>query len=311
MSNRTKESNKAIDEAWKKEKKRVSEGKGTRDWTPEQQHDILDKGKAYDENGKPFCGHHMRSVSIYPEEQGNPDNIQFLSPEEHKEAHIICWQPTNWYYDPITKERIEFGTGPIIPCKEIKLSEPVISSELLGDSDLVKRDIISKEKEIRRAGPDSLKTDSVSDEKYAGQQAAHEHKDDKIEESGRIFNKIVRRLSEFSEFAKNYFKDHKQEMITSIVEGAVNGAINGVTNGLYSSIGNSHDGAKSQNDGSHSQAQSAKSIENVQTTDKKYPETHASPREHTVSGSKQRYHTKEGIIWKEKDPYPRGGKHPK
>ena len=38
-----------------------------------------------------------------------------------------------------------------------------------------------------------------------------------------------------------------------------------------------------------------------------YPETHASPQEHIVPGHGQHYHTKDGVIWKEKDPYTRGG----
>lgn len=45
MSRRTSESNKAILAAWNKEQELVREGKGTRDWTPEQQQDILDKEK--------------------------------------------------------------------------------------------------------------------------------------------------------------------------------------------------------------------------------------------------------------------------
>lgn len=125
MSRRTSESNKAITTAWENEQILVNEGKGTRDWTPEQQRDILERGKAYDNDGKAFRGHHMRSVSICPEEQGNPYNIQFLSHEEHIEAHVICWQPTNWYYDPVTRKKIDFGDGPIIPCKVIELSNPV------------------------------------------------------------------------------------------------------------------------------------------------------------------------------------------
>lgn len=48
MSRRTAESNKAILTAWNKEKELVQEGKGTREWTSQQQKDILDKGKAYD-----------------------------------------------------------------------------------------------------------------------------------------------------------------------------------------------------------------------------------------------------------------------
>ena len=100
-----KERNKAIRQAWEKEHQLVQEGKGTRDWTKEQQQDILDpdKGKAYDDQGRAFEGQHMKSAAEYPEYQGNPDNIQFLTRDEHLEAHKGSWQnPTNWYYDPKT-----------------------------------------------------------------------------------------------------------------------------------------------------------------------------------------------------------------
>ena len=49
MSRRTAESNKAILAAWNKEQELVQEGKGTREWTPKQQQDIFEKGKAYDD----------------------------------------------------------------------------------------------------------------------------------------------------------------------------------------------------------------------------------------------------------------------
>lgn len=73
------ERNRAIRKAWEREQQLVQEGKGTRDWTKEQQADILnpDKGKAYDDQGRAFEGQHMKSASEYPEYQGDPDNIQF------------------------------------------------------------------------------------------------------------------------------------------------------------------------------------------------------------------------------------------
>ena len=124
-----KERNKAIRKAWEREQELVKEGKGTRDWTKEQQKDILDpdKGKAYDDQGRAFEGQHMKSAAEYPEDQGNPDNIQFLTRDEHLEAHKGSWQnPTNWYYDPVTKGFHDFGEGEIIPCKIIELSDPII-----------------------------------------------------------------------------------------------------------------------------------------------------------------------------------------
>lgn len=128
MSRRTAEANKAIRLAWEREQELVREGKGTRDWTKEQQKDILnpEKGKAYDENGRAFEGQHMKSVEAYPEYQGDPDNIQFLTKEEHKDAHKGNWQnPTNWHYDPATGQFTDFGEGKYTPCTAIELSEPI------------------------------------------------------------------------------------------------------------------------------------------------------------------------------------------
>lgn len=127
MSRRTFEANNAILAAWEKEQNLVREGKGTRDWTPEQQQDILDRGKAYDEDGKAFHGQHMKSVEKYPKFQGDLNNIQFLTKEEHLEAHQGNWQnPTNWYYNPVSKQFSVFGECELIPCDVIELSNPII-----------------------------------------------------------------------------------------------------------------------------------------------------------------------------------------
>ncbi len=40
-----------------------------------------------------------------------------------------------------------------------------------------------------------------------------------------------------------------------------------------------------------------------------YPDERSSPEEHTVPAHGQHYHTKDGVIWKEKKSYQRGGKH--
>lgn len=144
MSRRTAESNKAILAAWNKEQELVQKGKGTREWTPQQQQDILDKEKAYDDNGKAFEGQHMKSTEMYPEYQGEPGNIQFLTRAEHLDAHDGNWQnPTNWYYNPVTKEKFNFGDGPFIPCEIINLSEPIISLKV--DSTIEEKNIEDRE----------------------------------------------------------------------------------------------------------------------------------------------------------------------
>lgn len=126
MPRRTTEANKAILLAWEREYRLVLGGRGTRDWTEAQQRDILENGKAYDEQNRAFEGHHMKSVEKYPRYQGDPDNIQFLSKEEHLDAHSGSWQnPTNGYYDPVTKRYLDFGRGKPAPCPVIRLNKPI------------------------------------------------------------------------------------------------------------------------------------------------------------------------------------------
>lgn len=154
MSRRTSESNKAILAAWNKEQELVREGKGTRDWTPEQQQDILDKGKAYDENARAFEGQHMKSAEKYPEYQGDPENIQFLTRAEHLEAHDGNWQnPTNWYFNPVTKEKVDFGDGPVIPCKVIQLQNRSFLNRMWI--------VVLQSKEKEKSNPIKLKTSQV------------------------------------------------------------------------------------------------------------------------------------------------------
>jgi hypothetical protein len=45
-----------------------------------------------------------------------------------------------------------------------------------------------------------------------------------------------------------------------------------------------------------------------ETVERNYPDTHASPKEHIVPAGGQHYHTKDGIVWREKEAYRRGGK---
>lgn len=120
MSQRTSKSTQAVRDEWEIEQQLVREGKGTRDWTPEQQQSIITKGKAYDENGKAFEGHHMKSAECHPEYQGDAGNIQFLTRIEHRDAHGGNFQnPTNGYYNPMTGVTTDFGDGPYMPCAEV------------------------------------------------------------------------------------------------------------------------------------------------------------------------------------------------
>jgi hypothetical protein len=69
----------------------------------------------------------MKSVEGYPDFQGDPGNIQFLSRPEHNAAHDGSFQnPTNGYFNPFTGKTKDFGDNKYEPCIIIKLSDPVV-----------------------------------------------------------------------------------------------------------------------------------------------------------------------------------------
>lgn len=108
----------AVRHAWKSEYERVKSGLGTRIWTDEQQKELLTRGSV-----KGYEGHHMKSVSLYPEYAGEPRNIQFLTEEEHLYgAHQGNYHNlTNGYYDPYNKVMIECESEELPNVPEIDL----------------------------------------------------------------------------------------------------------------------------------------------------------------------------------------------
>ena len=73
--------------AWKREIKLVRQGRGTRNWTMEEQKELLTTGRI-----KKYVAHHIKSVKEYPEHADNVDNIQFLTRKEHYKAHLYNWK---------------------------------------------------------------------------------------------------------------------------------------------------------------------------------------------------------------------------
>ena len=117
----TTERNRAVRQAWAREKQLVLEGQGTRDWSAEEQRELLETGRV-----RGYEGQHMKSASAYPEYAGDKDNIQFLTEQEHFEgAHQGDFHnETNGYYDPDTGEMSDFGdNGPTAPSAR-ELSDP-------------------------------------------------------------------------------------------------------------------------------------------------------------------------------------------
>ena len=166
--------NRAIAEAWKREKELVKKGMGTRDWTSDQQKDILATGKVHDADGKAFEGHHMKCVSRYPDFQGEPDNIQFLSREEHIKAHGGKTQnPTNGYYDYLLeKTTVTFDEDTLIPIEPKPLKELADEvKEIMAKSEQPIEEAKEEQDEKGKMGETSngIKTDRWSNGNAAGQ----------------------------------------------------------------------------------------------------------------------------------------------
>lgn len=282
------ERNKAVREAWNKELELVQEGKGTREWTPEQQKDILEKGRAYDENGKAFEGQHMKSAEMYPEYQGEPGNIQFLTRTEHLEAHDGNWQnPTNWYYNPVTKEKSDFGDGPFIPCQIIQLPEPIIS--LTGDSTI--QENVIEEKEY--FSKDVLKQSAETNKKIYSKPEISKSPKVQVEVPKKANNMFVKGLKSVGRF----IAEHPVESLE--IAGV---AIGGVAKAIFSIKGSGSGKTRSTTSASGNSSVAEKVADIVEKASRSLPS------ENDVTGHKQRYHTKNGVVWKDKAPYHRGGK---
>lgn len=292
MSRRTAESNKAILAAWNKEQELVQEGKGTREWTPKQQQDILEKGKAYDDDGVAFQGQHMKSAEMYPEYQGDPGNIQFLTRAEHLEAHNGNWKnPTNWYFNPVTKEKIDFGDGPFIPCEVINLPEPVV--------------IVPKDDSSFKEQKSEEKIQSVKSEDVLNQNKEVDKITDKKQntvappkiQTPKKSNMFVRGLKSVGKF----IVEHPVESL-EIAGVVIGGAAKAISSFRGSSSSSSAHNTMPKNDSNSTGIGIAEKV--VDIVEKA---NRSMPSENDVSGHRQRYHTKDGVIWKDIAPYHRGG----
>ena len=125
----------AVYQAWSKEKEYVQQGKGTRDWSKDQQKEIMETHRV-----SGFEGHHMRSVSAgksYQEKMeiaSDKNNIQMLEKtkenNEHLKAHMgDTKNRTNWYYDPKNDKIHNFGEGKPKAPEAKNLSNPIYKQE--------------------------------------------------------------------------------------------------------------------------------------------------------------------------------------
>ena len=134
---------KAVQGFWNNERELIKQGQGTRDWSVQEQIEIMnfkpsggerknaaaptygqeqatEYGMSYDK----YEGQHMKSAEAHPDFQGDPDNIQALTRNEHQQAHGGDFRnPTNGYYDPQTGQIMDFGDNPPANLQPQQLSE--------------------------------------------------------------------------------------------------------------------------------------------------------------------------------------------
>lgn len=300
MSRRTSEANKAICEAWNAEQQLVQEGKGTRDWTPEQQKAIHEKGKAFE-------GHHMLNVEKFPEHQGNRQNIEFLSRPEHLQAHDGNYQNhTCGYFDYITGETRFFENGNLEPCIVIELSNPIINisdlpSETVSDNNVVSEEEKVVEDVIKDNKEKPNETDNQILTKNSTEPTTPKSKVD-LKKKSSIGDKILRAAKAVSEFSEQHPVATK---IILTVAPIVIGAVADVA----SKRGRNNSGKTQikvptkQLPGISSQNNILKKTSEVVVQVEGALERN-SPGAHTVGSHSQRYY---GVL-KEKAAYPRGGK---
>lgn len=312
MSRRTVEASRAIRAAWQKEQELISEGKGTRDWTPTQQKEILELGKAYyhsedpndDNDGKAFEGHHMKSAEAYPEYQGDPENIQFLSRSEHLEAHGGNYRnPTNGYFDPITKAIQNFGDNKYQPCEIIKLTDPIAVPASLDTAEA------SLKEDKEKSSVEDQRDDNLAPTKPSISAAPTAKISPKAKRNfGEKIMGNARAVQDFS--VKHPVLTEVIKLLLGVAAVAVGRAVieNNKGSGDDSKSASHNDYLSDSSDDDHTVfSDTDDDVDSSSGCDNSGKRS--SPKEHIVRASEQRYHTKDGEVWKKKDPYPRGGKH--
>lgn len=115
-----------INAMWRNEAELVKQGRGTREWTPAEQEQLLRNGTV-----QGYQVHHQHSAMAHSDNvelAADVNNLQILSKEEHIAAHNGSWRnPTHGYYDYQTKSTVHTECGQ-------KYDQPVYDLSKSNDS---------------------------------------------------------------------------------------------------------------------------------------------------------------------------------
>ena len=143
----------AVEEAWRREKELVLQGKGHRQWTVPQQMELITSDPP---RVTGYEGSHILDVKGHPEYSGDPDNIQFLPEIAHFQGvhqHNFRVEPGEGLFNEETGEIIPLDKEGKIPEQEIfTLKDRVVHIQELDDLDRQKeqaelRERINQEKD--------------------------------------------------------------------------------------------------------------------------------------------------------------------
>ncbi len=164
---------KAVQGFWNNERELVKQGQGTRNWTVQEQIEIMNfkptggerknaAAPSYGLDYDKYEGQHMKSAEAYPEYQRDPSNIQALTREEHQQAHNGDFRnPTNGYYNPENGEITDFNGCPPSKVQPRQLEEAYADSteyQYILDSGMDVLDNFERNKvEMRDTAHDSFK----------------------------------------------------------------------------------------------------------------------------------------------------------
>lgn len=125
----------AVRGAWKVEQTLARQNRGTRRWSVGQRAELLATGRV-----KGYEGHHMKSVKMYPQYAGNPQNIQLLTESEHLRAHNGNYHnPSNGYYNAQTKKMESFQQKELRPVPVMTLNMRYTESKRINRRHEIKR----------------------------------------------------------------------------------------------------------------------------------------------------------------------------
>ena len=243
----------------------------------------------------------MKSAEQYPEYQGDSGNIQFLTRAEHLEAHDGSWRnPTNWYFNPATKEKLYFGDEPFIPCSVFQLADPVIEIQV-GQEQEVVQELVG---ETRKKQANNIETESRNVNNHPKfSNVTNTPKSGFSQQLKVVIKSIGKAVVEFPVKHPTATKVIKDIGILAATLVAAKVAESAVSNPSGSEKGHSNDRSDCNDEGYI--------IQGTEDDCKEYSLDEYKESAYTsndVPAGKQRYHYKDGSVkWKDKSSYHRSG----